>query len=107
MSSSGFVPFSSSKRVRKEYGVCERTPLSDEMVPLPSLRLPFQMAEALRFMIGKRFGWVPDDGEVISPATPLSRFSGVATHHCSSKTLLVKDPLSHFLAAWVAASIIS
>lgn len=51
MSSSGLVPTPFSKRVPKEYWVCLRTPLSLEMVPLPSLSPPFQMADALRLII--------------------------------------------------------
>src|SRR5918995_3874662 len=52
ISSSGLVPFPCSKRVVKEYWVSDRTPLSVEMAPLPSLRPPFQTADALRFMVG-------------------------------------------------------
>jgi hypothetical protein len=37
--------------VAKEYGVLESTPLSVEIVPLPSLSDPFQTAEALRTMM--------------------------------------------------------
>src|SRR5439155_25479960 len=50
MSSSGFVPMPFSKRVLKEYGVSLSTPLSLEMVPLPSFKPPRQTADALRFM---------------------------------------------------------
>jgi hypothetical protein len=35
-----------SNRVLKEYDVCERTPLSVEIVPCPPLRLPSQTADA-------------------------------------------------------------
>src|SRR5258708_36741017 len=48
ISSSGFVPAPFSKRVENEYCVFERTPLSVEIVPLPSFSDPFQTAEALR-----------------------------------------------------------
>jgi hypothetical protein len=51
INSSGFVPRTSPKRVAKEYGVLESTPLSVEIVPLPSLSDPFQTAEALRTMM--------------------------------------------------------
>src|SRR3954454_449247 len=51
ISSSGLVPFPSSKRVLNEYCVFARTPLSVEMVPLPSLSPPFHSADALRFMV--------------------------------------------------------
>jgi hypothetical protein len=50
ISSSGFVPLPSSNRVLNEYGVFDRTPLSVETVPLPSLRPPFQTADPLRFI---------------------------------------------------------
>src|SRR5439155_8797087 len=50
MSSSGFVPMPFSKRVLKEYCVSLSTPLSLEMVPLPSFKPPRQTADALRFM---------------------------------------------------------
>src|SRR3984893_18543220 len=50
ISSSGLVPLPSAKRLVNEYWVSESTPLSVEIVPLPSLRLPFQSADALRFM---------------------------------------------------------
>jgi hypothetical protein len=48
--SSGFVPRPFSKRVLKEYDVFDRTPLSVEIVPFPSLRLPSQIADADLFM---------------------------------------------------------
>src|SRR5882757_873656 len=51
ISSSGLVPLPSSKRVLNEYWVFSRTPLSDEIVPLPSLSPPFQTADALRFIL--------------------------------------------------------
>src|SRR5208282_2952324 len=54
ISSSGFVPGAFSNRVVNEYGVLFNTPLSDEIVPAPSLRVPFQTAEALRCM---RISW--------------------------------------------------
>src|SRR5882672_522694 len=50
MSSSGFVPTPFSKRVLKEYCVSLSTPLSLEMVPLPSFKPPRQTADAFRFM---------------------------------------------------------
>src|SRR3984893_5240073 len=50
ISSSGLVPLPSAKRLVNEYWVSESTPLSVEIVPLPSLRLPFHSADALRFM---------------------------------------------------------
>src|SRR5688572_31726938 len=50
ISSSGFVPFPSSKRVLNEYCVSWSTPLSAEMLPLPSLRLPHPPADPLRFI---------------------------------------------------------
>jgi len=40
------VPIPFSKRVLNEYWVSESTLLSVEIVPLPSLRPPFQIAEA-------------------------------------------------------------
>jgi hypothetical protein len=51
MSSSGFVPVPVSKRVLKEYCAPFNTPLSVEICPFPSLRLPFQTADAFRFML--------------------------------------------------------
>src|SRR6476660_2485073 len=50
INSSGFVPGASSKRVRNEYGVCEKTPLGAENSPLPSLSPPFQTALAFLSM---------------------------------------------------------
>jgi len=50
-SSSGFVPRALSNRVLKEYGVCESTPLSVDIVPFPSLRLPCHTADADLFMV--------------------------------------------------------
>jgi len=50
INSSGFVPWPFSKRVVKEYGVLLRTPLAVEMTPLPSFRVPFQTAVAIRCM---------------------------------------------------------
>src|SRR6266536_1004587 len=73
-SSSGFVPRAFSKRVLNEYGACERTPLSVETVPLPSLRLPCQTADAVRFIFvllgGLVFGWFFKSG----PAACLKHF---------------------------------
>src|ERR1039458_10080863 len=51
MSSSGLVPTPFSKRVLKEYCVSLSVPLSEEMLPWPSFKLPFQTADALRFMM--------------------------------------------------------
>src|SRR5262245_52250543 len=51
ISSSGFVPLPSSKRVLNEYCVSCSTPLCDEIVPRPSFSPPFQTADALRFML--------------------------------------------------------
>src|ERR1700733_5095533 len=50
ISSSGFVPFSFSKRVLNEYGVLASTPESVERSPLPSRPVPRQTAFALRIM---------------------------------------------------------
>src|SRR5258708_15146161 len=50
ISSSGLVPLPSAKRLVNEYWVSDSTPLSVEIVPLPSLRLPLHSADALRFM---------------------------------------------------------
>src|SRR5688572_6085773 len=47
ISSSGLVPLPSSNRVLNEYWVLARTPLSDEIVPLPSFKPPFHSADAL------------------------------------------------------------
>jgi hypothetical protein len=49
-SSSGFVFFPSSKRSLNEYGVLDRTPLADEMIPVPDFRSPFHNAFAVRSM---------------------------------------------------------
>src|SRR5262245_53052753 len=51
MSSSGLVPGPFSNRVVNEYCVLANTPLSVEMLPLPSLSPPRQIADALRFII--------------------------------------------------------
>src|SRR5438045_4240921 len=51
MSSSGLVPMPLSKRVLKEYWALERTPLSVEIVPVPSFKPPCQTADALRFIL--------------------------------------------------------
>src|SRR5437016_14266716 len=50
ISSSGLVPGVFSKRVTKEYGVLDSTPLEAETTPLPSFSPPFQTALALRCM---------------------------------------------------------
>src|SRR5205823_4361987 len=50
INSSGFVPLPSSNRVLNEYCVLLSTPLSVEIVPLPSFKPPCQTAEALRFI---------------------------------------------------------
>src|SRR5580658_920940 len=55
ISSSGFVPLPLSKRVPKEYGVSERTPLCVEIEPLPSFNAPDQTAEAVRCMVSSPF----------------------------------------------------
>src|SRR5579875_1017007 len=47
-SSSGLVPVPCSKRSLNEYGVFERTPLAEEIVPAPDLRSPRHCAFALR-----------------------------------------------------------
>src|SRR6185437_9443938 len=48
ISSSGFVPFSLSKRVLNEYGVADKTPESLDNSPLPVRPVPRQIAFALR-----------------------------------------------------------
>ena len=48
INSSGFVPGAFSKRVVKEYGVFDKIPLAEEIVPFPSLSPPFHTALALR-----------------------------------------------------------
>src|SRR5580704_1474878 len=48
INSSGFVPMPFSNRVENEYCALERTLLSVEIVPFPSLSEPFQTAEAFR-----------------------------------------------------------
>jgi hypothetical protein len=48
INSSGLVPGVFSKRVAKEYGVLDSTPLVADTVPLPSLSPPFHTALALR-----------------------------------------------------------
>src|ERR1044072_9877937 len=50
INSSGLVPLPSSKRVLNEYCVFAKTPLSVEIVPLPSLSPPCHTADAFRFM---------------------------------------------------------
>ena len=50
INSSGLVPRPFSKRVENEYCALESRPLSVEIVPLPSLSEPFQIAEALRII---------------------------------------------------------
>jgi len=50
-SSSGLVPIPLSKWVSNDYCVLASTPLSVEMFPFPSLRLPFHSADAFRFML--------------------------------------------------------
>jgi hypothetical protein len=51
MSSSGFVPMPLSNLEENEYCVSLSTPLSVEMVPLPSFNPPRQTADAFRFMM--------------------------------------------------------
>src|SRR5438094_7005691 len=50
MSSSGFVPFPSSKRDEKEYGP-SNAPLPSFVVPLPCLSVPSQTADPVRVAI--------------------------------------------------------
>src|SRR5207245_1153491 len=50
ISSSGLVATASPNRDWNEYGVSLSTPLWDEIVPFPSLRVPCQTADAVRFM---------------------------------------------------------
>src|SRR5213078_4262291 len=50
MSSSGLVPFPSSKRDEKEYGP-SNAPLPSFIVPLPCLRVPSQTADPVRVAI--------------------------------------------------------
>jgi hypothetical protein len=50
INSSGLVPAPDSNRVQNEYWVSLSTPLSLEIVPLPSFKLPSHTADALRFM---------------------------------------------------------
>src|ERR1700694_2039733 len=50
INSSGFVPFSFSKRVLNEYGVSASTPDSLERLPFPARPVPCQTALALRIM---------------------------------------------------------
>src|SRR6202035_3759763 len=51
ISSSGLVPTPSAKRALKLYCVSFNVPLWVEIVPLPSLRLPCQTADALRSIV--------------------------------------------------------
>ncbi len=55
ISSSGLVPFPFSNRVPNEYCALLSNPLSVEITPFPSLRLPFHSAEALRFIVHTPF----------------------------------------------------
>src|SRR5947207_12977672 len=50
MSSSGFVPFPSSKRDENEYGP-SKAPLPSFMVPLPCFSVPSQTADPVRVAI--------------------------------------------------------
>src|SRR5450755_82982 len=52
--SSGFVPLPSPKRALKPYGASLSTPDWVEMLPLPSLTVPCQRADALRCMFVSR-----------------------------------------------------
>src|SRR6266545_2739696 len=54
MSSSGFVPFPSSKRDEKEYGP-SNAPLPSFMVPLPCFSVPSQTADPVRVAIFSSF----------------------------------------------------
>lgn len=58
-SSSGLVPAPFSNRVLNEYCVCFRTPLSVEMVPLPSFKPPFHTADAFLCIILPSFCLYP------------------------------------------------
>jgi hypothetical protein len=51
ISSSGYVPVPSSKRVLNDYSVSWSTPLCVEIVPRPSFNPPFHTADPLRFML--------------------------------------------------------
>src|SRR5438045_2898910 len=51
-SSSGLVPLPSPKRALNPYGASLSTPDCVEMLPLPSLTVPCQRADALRCMLG-------------------------------------------------------
>src|SRR6266550_3485609 len=75
INSSGFVPAPFSNRVENEYCVFERTPLSVEIVPLPSFNEPFQTAEALRtiFFIPPQRLDVPARQAATSPRQSLAR----------------------------------
>src|SRR5476651_2128431 len=64
INSSGFVPTPFSKRVPKEYCDCLSTPLSVEIAPFPSFKLPRQIADALRFI--NSFQW-PERGFAPTP----------------------------------------
>src|SRR5678815_140873 len=58
ISSSGLVPFAFSKRVANVNGVLVRTPLAGaSMVPLPCLRLPCQVPDALRWIAAMMFSF--------------------------------------------------
>ncbi len=50
ISSSGFVPLAPSKRVIKLKGELFKTWLVVEILPFPSFRLPFHIADAVLFM---------------------------------------------------------
>src|SRR5438270_6222380 len=75
-SSSGFVPTPFSKRVLKEYCVCLSTPLSVEIVPLPSFNPPCHTAEPLRCMVSLLFfhfiRWIPGIRFIASPEEYIS-----------------------------------
>src|SRR5450755_656383 len=61
-SSSGFVPLPSPKRALKPYGASFSAPDWVEMLPLPSLTVPCQRADALRcmFVSRNRDAWIAD-----------------------------------------------
>src|ERR1700692_671704 len=61
-SSSGFVPLPSPKRALNPYGASLKTPDWVEMLPLPSLTVPCQRADALRCMFVSRDcdTWIAD-----------------------------------------------
>src|SRR5262245_53551106 len=70
----GLVATASLNREANEYGVALSSPLGDWVVPLPSFNVPFQTAEAVRFMmvlllVEGRSPWriLPTHGQVEYP----------------------------------------